>query len=82
MLCTWNELERLFGRLWLKINPHRGQADFDYMWKNTGATILADKIARDLWVLEIPEDEDTKEFRRQMLHLHYKGGCWDLVKPL
>jgi hypothetical protein len=35
----------------------------------------AEKVALDLWLNRVDENEETKELRRQLLHLH-RTGVW------
>jgi hypothetical protein len=49
---------------------------FDLVLKESGVVRTAERIALALWVRQIPEDENTAELRRQLIHL-WEDGQWD-----
>lgn len=74
---TMNRKDLIF-RVWKLFHPIHDRQDFDYLWSNGGPVSMANRVARDLWVYNIPENEDTKEFR--LLNILMNMGCGSKIR--
>ncbi len=65
-------LRRIIKRL------HNNDYTYKHYLESAGIVRMAEKTALDLWLKEIPEDDDTRELRRQINYLN-KHGQWDMA---
>jgi len=74
---TYPELRQLIRRCLQKTGMH--EPSIDPFIRGTGLPRAADAAGLDLWITRHPEDEDTKQLRSQLTHLH-SYGKFDLVE--
>jgi hypothetical protein len=71
---TMNRKDLIF-RVWKLFHPLHDRTEYDYLWSTNGHLSLVNTLARDLWVYNILDNEDTKELRFQMEYLD-EHGVW------
>ena len=74
---TYEEVKGLFKR----VSKYAGMDDrwFEESIKQRGLVVMIRSICTELWLKQLPETEDTQEFREQIHHLN-TFGIWNLPK--
>ena len=71
------DVKELMYRLWFYTGMN--EASFDSYWRDRGPVLMAREIAANLWLMQLPETEDTAIMRYQILYLN-KNCHWDYAE--
>jgi hypothetical protein len=76
-LENFEAVKELLYRLWFYTGLN--EAGFESYWRDRGPVLMAREIAANLWLMELPETEDTAIMRHQIMYLN-KQCHWDYIK--